>query len=94
MYNFLIILFVNLSFSIDLTFSVISETYHNSQPKIIQIYSKENIPDKSSFLDSLEMIIRQVQSIGTLVDEFSSFARMPQPSIKLVDIVTKGIHFL
>ena len=34
------------------------------------------------------MIIRQVQSIGTLVDEFSSFARMPQPSIKLVDIVT------
>jgi len=44
MYNFLIILFVNLSFSIDLTFSVISETYHNSQPKIIQIYSKVESP--------------------------------------------------
>ena len=59
-----------------------------SAERIKQKYSQENIPDKTSLLDSLEMIIRQVQSIGTLVDEFSSFARMPQPSIKLVDIVT------
>lgn len=44
MYNFLIILLINLFFAEELTFSVVSETYSNLQPKIIQIYSNTESP--------------------------------------------------
>ena len=40
MINILFILLIKFSFSTDITFSVVSETYSNNQPKIIQIYSK------------------------------------------------------
>ena len=45
MINILFILLIEFSFSIDLTFSIISETYSNNQPKIIQIYSKALDPE-------------------------------------------------
>ena len=42
--------------------------------------------DKEIFEQSLNMITRQVDDIHHLVDEFSSFARMPSPKLVQVDI--------
>ena len=38
------------------------------------------------FEQSLNMITRQVDDIHHLVNEFSSFARMPSPNLKLINI--------
>ena len=43
--------------------------------------------DKQMFEKSLNMITRQVDDIDHLVDEFSSFARMPSPTLKRINIV-------
>ncbi len=42
--------------------------------------------DKQMFEQSLNMIVRQVDDIHHLVNEFSSFARMPSPKLKLLNI--------
>ena len=42
--------------------------------------------DKNVFEQSLNMITRQVDDIHHLVNEFSSFARMPSPKLKLINI--------
>ncbi len=42
--------------------------------------------DKKIFEQSLNMITRQVDDIHHLVDEFSSFARMPSPKLKVINI--------
>ena len=42
--------------------------------------------DKNIFEQSLKMITRQVDDIHHLVDEFSSFARMPSPKLKLINV--------
>ncbi|MDC3116360.1 ATP-binding protein [Alphaproteobacteria bacterium] len=42
--------------------------------------------DRKTFKQSLNMITRQVDDIHHLVDEFSSFARMPSPKLKVVNI--------
>ena len=42
--------------------------------------------DKSIFEQSLNMITRQVDDIHHLVDEFSSFARMPSPKLKKINV--------
>ncbi len=42
--------------------------------------------DKKTFEQSLNMITRQVDDIRHLVDEFSSFARMPSPKLKVINI--------
>ena len=47
--------------------------------------------DKKNFKESLNMINRQVDDIHHLVDEFSSFARMPSPKLKIIN-VTKVIN--
>jgi two-component system, NtrC family, nitrogen regulation sensor histidine kinase NtrY len=50
--------------------------------------------DPETFTTCTETIIRHVGDIGRMVDEFSSFARMPQPSIKdenLVDILRQAV---
>ncbi len=47
--------------------------------------------DKVFFEESLNMITRQVDDIDHLVNEFSSFARMPSPKLKLINI-NKIIH--
>ncbi len=49
-------------------------------------YGEEIRTDPESFVSCTDTIIRQVGDIGRLVDEFSSFARMPAPSIKQEDI--------
>lgn len=43
--------------------------------------------DSESFHKCIDTIIRQVDHIGKLVGEFSSFARMPAPNIKPEDLV-------
>jgi two-component system, NtrC family, nitrogen regulation sensor histidine kinase NtrY len=50
--------------------------------------------DPDTFTTCTDTIIRHVGDIGRMVDEFSSFARMPAPSIKdesLVDIVRQAV---
>lgn len=43
------------------------------------------IDDDGVFLRSLETINRQASDIGRMVDEFSNFARMPEPNIQAFD---------
>ncbi|MDB0048376.1 ATP-binding protein [Alphaproteobacteria bacterium] len=50
--------------------------------------------DKKIFEQSLNMINRQVDDIHHLVDEFSSFARMPSPKLKVIDITKIVIEYL
>ena len=42
--------------------------------------------DKQVFEQSLDLITRQVDDIHHLVNEFSSFARMPSPKLKVINI--------
>lgn len=49
-------------------------------------YSKEIKTDPHVFLACTETIIRQVEDIGRMVDEFSMFARMPRPELKPEDV--------
>jgi two-component system nitrogen regulation sensor histidine kinase NtrY len=42
--------------------------------------------DPETFVQCADTIVRQVSDIGRMVDEFSAFARMPQPAIKPEDI--------
>ena len=49
-------------------------------------YSREIKSDPDTFVACTETIIRQVEDIGRMVDEFSSFARMPRPELKLEDL--------
>ena len=49
-------------------------------------YSREIKSDPDTFIACTETIIRQVEDIGRMVDEFSSFARMPRPELKPEDI--------
>ena len=51
-------------------------------------YQDEIISDPATFTSCTETIIRQVGDIGRLVDEFSSFARMPAPIMKLENLIT------
>ncbi len=53
-----------------------------SAERLNRKYLKEITSDKETFQKCTETIIRQVSDIGRMVDEFSSFARMPQPEIK------------
>lgn len=49
-------------------------------------YRKEITSDPETFLACTDTIIRQVGDIGRLVDEFSSFARMPSPVMNREDL--------
>ncbi len=42
--------------------------------------------DRGIFDQCVDTIIRQVGDIGRMVDEFSSFARMPKPTLQTVDL--------
>jgi len=48
-----------------------------------QIDNKE----QSNFIENLQIINNQIKQIGSLVNEFSDFARMPKPILKENDIV-------
>lgn len=52
-----------------------------SAERLKRKYQDEITSDPETFATCTETIIRQVEDIGRMVDEFSSFARMPQPSI-------------
>jgi len=52
-----------------------------SAERLNRKYLKEVTTDPEVFQRCTDTIIRQVSDIGKMVDEFSSFARMPQPEI-------------
>ena len=53
-----------------------------SAERLKRKYLKEITTDPETFATCTETIIRQVEDIGRMVDEFSSFARMPVPALK------------
>jgi len=57
-----------------------------SAERLKRRFAKEITSDPDTFAQCADTIVRQVGDIGRMVDEFSSFARMPQPSIKPEDV--------
>jgi two-component system nitrogen regulation sensor histidine kinase NtrY len=51
-------------------------------------YLREIKTDPETFAACTETIVRQVEDIGRMVDEFSSFARMPRPDLKTENLST------
>jgi two-component system nitrogen regulation sensor histidine kinase NtrY len=49
-------------------------------------FAREITSDPETFAQCADTIVRQVGDIGRMVDEFSAFARMPQPVIRREDI--------
>ncbi|MBA3812969.1 MAG: PAS domain-containing sensor histidine kinase [Alphaproteobacteria bacterium] len=58
-----------------------------SAERLKRRYTQQIVQDPESFHKCVDTIIRQVDHIGKLVGEFSSFARMPTPNIKPEDFV-------
>lgn len=55
------------------------------------------VEDKTTFAACVETIVRQVQDIGRMVDEFSSFARMPAPVMRhnnLYELVRQTVFLM
>ena len=59
-----------------------------SAERLRRKYLKEIKKDADTFRICTDTIIRHVEDIGRLVDEFSSFARMPAPVLKPEDLTT------
>ncbi len=57
-----------------------------SAERLKRRFTKEIQSDPETFSQCADTIIRHVGDIGRMVDEFSAFARMPQPVIKPEDI--------
>jgi two-component system nitrogen regulation sensor histidine kinase NtrY len=57
-----------------------------SAERLRRKYGKKIIEDREVFEQCTETIIRQVGDIGRMVDEFSSFARMPKPVVESQDL--------
>ena len=53
-----------------------------SAERLKRKYSRQIVEDPETFAVCTDTIIRQVGDIGRMVDEFSSFARMPRPVIQ------------
>jgi two-component system, NtrC family, nitrogen regulation sensor histidine kinase NtrY len=49
-------------------------------------FAREITSDPETFTQCADTIVRHVADIGRMVDEFSAFARMPQPVIKREDV--------
>ena len=58
-----------------------------SAERLKRKYLKQITKDPEAFTTCTETIIRQVGDIGRMVDEFSSFARMPQPVMERYDLL-------
>ena len=56
-----------------------------SAERLKRRYLKQIKEDPDTFSTCTDTIIRQVGDIGRMVDEFSSFARMPRPTVQLED---------
>lgn len=57
-----------------------------SAERLKRKYLKEITSDPDTFVTCTDTIVRQVGDIGRMVDEFSSFARMPAPVMKAEDL--------
>jgi two-component system nitrogen regulation sensor histidine kinase NtrY len=57
-----------------------------SAERLKRRFSREITSDPETFIQCADTIVRHVGDIGRMVDEFSAFARMPQPVIKPADI--------
>ncbi|RAU22532.1 two-component sensor histidine kinase [Paramagnetospirillum kuznetsovii] len=57
-----------------------------SAERLKRKYLKEIHSDPETYVKLIETIVRQVEDIGRMVDEFSSFARMPAPQMKPADL--------
>ena len=57
-----------------------------STERLRKRHTPEDEENRTSFLKYLEMINKHVRDIGSMVEEFVSFARMPQPSFKKEDL--------
>lgn len=59
-------------------------------------YLKEIESDPATFIQCTDTIVRQVGDLRRMVDEFSSFARMPTPIVKMENLteITKRAYFL
>lgn len=57
-----------------------------SAERLKRKYSKQILEDPETFAACTDTIIRQVGDIGRMVDEFSSFARMPRPVLQNEDL--------
>jgi two-component system, NtrC family, nitrogen regulation sensor histidine kinase NtrY len=57
-----------------------------SAERIRRRYGKVITEDREIFDQCTDTIIRQVEDIGRMVDEFSAFARMPKPEMKNIDL--------
>ena len=57
-----------------------------SAERIRRRYGKVITEDREVFDQCTDTIIRQVEDIGRMVDEFSAFARMPKPDMQLLDL--------
>ncbi|MGE5506417.1 MAG: ATP-binding protein [Actinomycetota bacterium] len=58
-----------------------------SAERLKRKYLKEIQSDPDTYVTLIETIVRQVGDIGRMVDEFSSFARMPAPQMKPENLV-------
>ncbi len=57
-----------------------------SAERLKRRFLKEITSDRETFQQCADTIVRSVGDIGRMVDEFSAFARMPQPLIKTEDL--------
>ncbi len=57
-----------------------------SAERIRRRFGKVIVEDREIFDQCTDTIIRQVGDIGRMVDEFSSFARMPKPAMQKMDL--------
>ena len=57
-----------------------------SAERLKRRFTKEITSDPDTFAQCADTIVRHVEDIGRMVDEFSAFARMPQPVLKPQDV--------
>jgi two-component system nitrogen regulation sensor histidine kinase NtrY len=57
-----------------------------SAERLKKKYADEITSDRDTFVKCADTILRQVSDIGRMVDEFSSFARMPTPRMAFADM--------
>jgi two-component system, NtrC family, nitrogen regulation sensor histidine kinase NtrY len=57
-----------------------------SAERLRRKYQKDITSDPEIFENCIDTIIRQVDDIGRMVDEFSAFARMPLPTLQMHDL--------
>ncbi len=57
-----------------------------SAERLKRRFTREITSDPETFVQCADTIVRHVGDIGRMVDEFSAFARMPQPQIRPADL--------